>query len=118
MATDPTTLGQDSFQSRTDAVRPGAHESVREGLKITRRYTRAGQDPYETVEWARRSSKITNPDGTVVFEMDDAEIPASWSQVATDIMVSKYFRKAGVPPTENGGAAGRGREQGASAAGA
>jgi hypothetical protein len=44
-----------------------------------------------------RSSRITNPDGSVVFEMNDAEVPASWSQLATDIMVSKYFRKAGVP---------------------
>ena len=40
---------------------------------------------------------ITNPDGSVVFQMDDVEVPASWSQLATDIVVSKYFRKAGVP---------------------
>ncbi|MEZ4571669.1 MAG: hypothetical protein R2849_15310 [Thermomicrobiales bacterium] len=60
MATDPTTLGQDSFQSPTNRVHPGAHESVRDGLKITRRYTEAGQDPYDTIEWASRSSRITN----------------------------------------------------------
>ena len=67
------------------------------GLRITRRFTEAGKDPYESFEWSRRDSRITNPDGSIVFEMTDAEIPAQWSQVASDIMVSKYFRKAGVP---------------------
>jgi ribonucleoside-diphosphate reductase alpha chain len=66
-------------------------------MKISRKFTTAGVDPFSTVEWVRRSSKITNPDGSVVFEMKDAEMPASWSQLAVDIMVSKYFRKAGVP---------------------
>jgi ribonucleoside-diphosphate reductase alpha chain len=51
-------------------------------------------------QWEKRTSRITNPDGTVVFEMTDAEIPADWSQLATDIMVSKYFRKAGVPQVD------------------
>jgi ribonucleoside-diphosphate reductase alpha chain len=67
------------------------------GLRIERRFTTEGTSPYDTIEWMRRDSRIANPDGSVVFEMTDAEIPASWSQVATDIMVSKYFRKAGVP---------------------
>jgi len=66
-------------------------------MKITRQFTTAGSDVYDSVEWSKRSSRITNPDGSVVFEMTGAEIPASWSQLATDIMVSKYFRKAGVP---------------------
>ncbi len=66
-------------------------------MKITRRFTKDGQDPFSTAQWTRRSSRITNPDGSIVFEMDDAEVPESWSQLATDIMVSKYFRKAGVP---------------------
>lgn len=66
-------------------------------MKITRKFTTAGQDPFTTVRWVRRSSKITNPDGTVVFSMEDAEVPETWSQLATDIMVSKYFRRAGVP---------------------
>ncbi|MCL1601773.1 MAG: vitamin B12-dependent ribonucleotide reductase [Actinomycetia bacterium] len=66
-------------------------------LSIERRFTTEGVDPYDTVEWSLRDSRITNPDGSIVFEMTDAEIPASWSQVAADIMVSKYFRKAGVP---------------------
>lgn len=73
------------------------------GLTIERRFTVAGEDVYDSVEWDSRDSKITNPDGSVVFEMSGAEIPAQWSQVAADIMVSKYFRKAGVPQFDDAG---------------
>src|SRR5437773_9580462 len=66
-------------------------------MKITRRFTHSGQDPFSSASYDRRTSRISNPDGSVVFEMNDAEIPKQWSQLATDIMVSKYFRKAGVP---------------------
>ncbi len=66
-------------------------------MKIPRKFTVAGTDPFATVKWVKRSSKITNPDGSVVFETNDAEVPETWSQLATDIMVSKYFRRAGVP---------------------
>ncbi len=69
-------------------------------MKITRRFTKEGTDVYSLFHWSRRTSRITNPDGTVVFEMNDAEVPEGWSQLATDIMVSKYFRKAGVPQTD------------------
>ncbi|MFZ4572969.1 MAG: LAGLIDADG family homing endonuclease [Phycisphaerales bacterium] len=69
-------------------------------MKITRKFTHAGKDPFASVEWGKRSSRITNPDGSVVFEMKDAEVPETWSQLATDIMVSKYFRKAGVPKAD------------------
>ena len=72
-------------------------------MKITRRFTKPGQDVFASVEWEKRTSRISNPDGSIVFEMNDAEIPTSWSQLATDIMVSKYFRKAGVPLTDQGG---------------
>ena len=72
-------------------------------MKITRRFTKAGQDAFAGVEWEKRTSRIANPDGSVVFEMNDAEIPATWSQLATDIMVSKYFRKAGVPQVDGHG---------------
>lgn len=67
------------------------------GLSIPRVFTTPGSDPLEEVRYDRRTSRISNTDGSVVFEMEDAEIPIAWSQVATDIMVSKYFRKAGVP---------------------
>ncbi len=69
-------------------------------MKINRRFTKAGVDIYSTVKFEKRTSKISNVDGSVVFEMKDAEIPADWSQLATDIMVSKYFRKAGIPQTD------------------
>ena len=74
-----------------------------EGLRITRRFTEAGKDPYDQFQWSKRDSRIANPDGSVVFEMTDAEIPSHWSQVASDIMVSKYFRKAGVPQFDDSG---------------
>jgi len=70
-------------------------------MKITRRFTTEGTDPFASSEWTTRSSRITNPDGSVVFEMPDAEVPVGFSQLATDIMVSKYFRKAGVPQLES-----------------
>lgn len=72
-------------------------------MKIERRFTKAGQDVYGMFAWAKRTSRITNPDGSVVFEMKDAEVPAHWSQLATDIVVSKYFRKAGVPQRDEKG---------------
>ena len=74
-----------------------------EGLRIERRFTTEGESPYDTVQWSRRDSRITNPDGSIVFEMLDAEVPSTWSQVAADIMVSKYFRKAGVPQHDRKG---------------
>ena len=67
------------------------------GLRVARRYTRPGVDPLDQVAWDRRKTVIANPDGSVVFQMDDVEVPATWSQLATDIVVSKYFRKAGLP---------------------
>ncbi|MCZ6457650.1 MAG: vitamin B12-dependent ribonucleotide reductase [Actinobacteria bacterium] len=78
-------------------------QSMSEGLRITRHFTEAGNDPYDRLDWSTRDSRIINPDGSVVFEMTDAEIPSQWSQVALDIMVSKYFRKAGVPQYDENG---------------
>jgi len=69
------------------------------GLNVDRFFTTAEVHPYAEVKWDKRKTVISNPDGTVVFEMDNAEVPESWSQLATDIAVSKYFRKAGVPGT-------------------
>jgi len=69
------------------------------GLRVPRRHTRPGVDPLDEVRWEKRRTVIGNPDGSVVFQMDDVEVPAAWSQLATDIVVSKYFRKAGVPGT-------------------
>ena len=68
-------------------------------MKLERRHTTPGQNPLDQVEYVRKTSVITNPDGSEVFRMDHAEVPAEWSQLATDIVVSKYFRKRGVPET-------------------
>ncbi|MBA4600882.1 vitamin B12-dependent ribonucleotide reductase [Thermoactinomyces mirandus] len=72
-------------------------------MKITRFFTKKGQSPYDSVEYSKRDCRITDPNGTVVFEMTDVEVPKAWSQVASDILVSKYFRKAGVPQTDEKG---------------
>ena len=66
-------------------------------MQIARRFTRSGHDPFESIEFVPRSSRITNPDGSVVFEATDIMVPKQWSQVAVDILAQKYFRKAGVP---------------------
>jgi ribonucleoside-diphosphate reductase alpha chain len=66
------------------------------GVSVQRRYTTAGQDPLDAVVYERRTSAITNPDGSIVFKMEGADVPATWSQLATDIVISKYFRKAGL----------------------
>jgi ribonucleoside-diphosphate reductase alpha chain len=65
-------------------------------MKITRRFTSAGQSPYETIAFRRATSEIKNPDGSVVFRLDGFFVPEHWSQVAADILAQKYFRKAGV----------------------
>ena len=72
-------------------------------MRITRRFTEPNTDIFSTIEWTTRTSRITNADGSLVFEMNDARVPSSWSQLATDIMVSKYFRKAGVPQVDEHG---------------
>jgi ribonucleoside-diphosphate reductase alpha chain len=77
-------------QGKKSSQRPKA------GATFTRRYTQPGDDALKNVVWERRQSLITNPDGSVVFKMEGAEIPAEWSQLATDIVISKYFRKAGI----------------------
>jgi ribonucleoside-diphosphate reductase alpha chain len=66
-------------------------------MRIERRYTKEGQSPYEAIEFRLTTSEIRNPDGSVVFRAEAVEVPASWSQVASDVLAQKYFRKAGVP---------------------
>ncbi len=72
-------------------------------MKVSRRFTRAGADPYEDIQFVERSSEIRNPDGTVVFRMDGVLVPEGWSQVAVDVLVQKYYRKAGVPQLDDDG---------------
>ena len=66
-------------------------------MKIERAFTTAGTCPYEGVAFRTAVSEIRNPDGSVVFKLDEIDVPAAWSQVAVDVLAQKYFRKAGVP---------------------
>ncbi|MEW6543310.1 MAG: LAGLIDADG family homing endonuclease [Nitrospirota bacterium] len=66
-------------------------------MRIERRFTQKGQGPYAGISFVKRSSEIRNPDGSVVFRLDDIAVPEHWSQLAVDILAQKYFRKAGVP---------------------
>jgi hypothetical protein len=66
-------------------------------MKIDRLFVKKGESAFDSIEFDTRSSVIRNPDGSIVFEMNDIKVPAHWSQVATDIIAQKYFRKAGVP---------------------
>jgi ribonucleoside-diphosphate reductase alpha chain len=81
------------FGNDTDAlmVIKGTH------MRINRTFTKAGQSPYADMDFRLAKSEIRNPDGSLVFHMENVEVPGSWSQVATDIIAQKYFRKAGVP---------------------
>ena len=73
------------------------------GLKIQRFFTESGKDPFSYFEYEFRTSRISNPDGSVVFEMKNVEVPKTWSQVATDILAQKYCRKKGVPQLDSAG---------------
>src|SRR5580765_2947468 len=66
-------------------------------MKIERRFTKDGQSPYADIAFRLTTSEIRNPDGSVVFRAENVEVPESWSQVASDVLAQKYFRKAGVP---------------------
>lgn len=66
-------------------------------MKFLRKFTRDGQTPYEMFKYTFRQSVLKNPDGSPVFSMDNVEVPTQWSQLATDILAQKYFRKTGVP---------------------
>ena len=67
------------------------------GLQFRRRFTRDDVNVFDQFEYDYRTSVIRNPSGEVVFEMTNVEVPKQWSQIATDILAQKYFRKAGVP---------------------
>ena len=66
-------------------------------MKIERQFTEAGKGAYVDLDFVTTVSEIRNPDGTIVFRLDDVEVPRTWSQVASDVIAQKYFRKAGVP---------------------
>jgi ribonucleoside-diphosphate reductase alpha chain len=66
-------------------------------MRIARRFTAEGKSPYDGIAFEKRASEIRNPDGSLVFQLQDIEVPAGWSQVACDVLAQKYFRKAGIP---------------------
>ncbi|HEX9703335.1 MAG TPA: adenosylcobalamin-dependent ribonucleoside-diphosphate reductase, partial [Rhodospirillales bacterium] len=66
-------------------------------MKIARHFTKHNDSAYASIEFRKTTSEIKNPDGSVVFRLDEMEVPARWSQVACDVLAQKYFRKAGVP---------------------
>ncbi|WP_434615220.1 vitamin B12-dependent ribonucleotide reductase [Azospirillum sp. B2RO_4] len=66
-------------------------------MRIERRFTHEGQDAYASLGFRQATSEIRNPDGTIVFQQTGIEVPDNFSQVASDILAQKYFRKAGVP---------------------
>ncbi len=74
----------------------------RKGIKVKRSFTRPGVHPFTEIEWEKRSAVISGEKGEVVFEQHDVEIPKSWSQLATNVVVSKYFRgPLGTPQRES-----------------
>ena len=75
-------------------------ETTGKGMKVDRFFTKKGVSAYDLFTYEKRTSVIRNPAGDAVFEMNDVEVPNSWSQVATDILAQKYFRKAGVPQAD------------------
>ncbi len=75
----------------------GPSHNPEQGLRFQRFFTQEGLHPFDAVTFERRDARITSPTGEVVFEMKGVEVPTEWSQLATDILASKYFRKLGVP---------------------
>src|ERR1041385_7999284 len=88
-------------QARTKKSTDTKSASLSQGLEFPRYFTLPGGDPVDEVEWEIRSAVIGNEKGHVVFEQRDVEIPKAWSQQATNIVVSKYFRgQLGAPERE------------------
>ena len=83
--------GQDTDRSRSEAT----------GIRVRRYFTKAGTNPYDEIEWEIRSATIQNESGKLVFEQNNVEVPKAWSQMATNVVTSKYFRgPLGTPQRE------------------
>jgi len=90
-------LAQEGAQS----VKASGSRPKGKGMAVERYYTRPGMHPFDELEWELRSASITGPEGEVLFRQDNVEIPVSWSQMATNVVVSKYFRGGlGTPDRE------------------
>lgn len=86
-----------------DFIQETEERTNEKGMKFERQFTEEGKSPYSLFEYEKRKSTIRNPDGSVVYEMEDIEVPKHWSQVATDIFAQKYIRKKGVPQKDEEG---------------
>src|SRR5882672_10363030 len=86
--------GMAVLEGTTEMGTQGKHDidTAMKGLRFPRVYTRAGMNPYDEVEWELRTAAITNEHGKLVFEQKDVEFPKFWSQMATNVVASKYFR--------------------------
>src|SRR5689334_8119369 len=69
----------------------GSQRLASAGLKVERLFSTEGVSPFDQVEWEKRSAAIKDSEGSVIFKQDDAEMPSTWSQLATNVVVSKYF---------------------------
>jgi ribonucleoside-diphosphate reductase alpha chain len=85
--------------SKDKKSKPKSAKSKESGLSFDRFFTKEGIHPFDEITWEKRDSRILDEKGKVIFELKDAEVPSFFTQLATDIAVSKYFRKAGVPGT-------------------
>src|SRR5450631_3470822 len=89
-----TSMEISSYDAPRPAGRPKSRKTTQpgRGIAFPRFFTRAGVDVYDTCEWELRSAVVTNEKGEIVFEQRDVEVPKFWSQMATNVVVSKYFR--------------------------
>ena len=98
----PSRNGRAVVQVRPPIAKKSARSANAPGLHIERRYTKPGVDVYDTVEWDRRDALISNEKGEKVFEQKNVEMPTNWTQLATNVVVSKYFRgHVGTPERES-----------------
>ena len=96
MALEISSVSKNTVKQGNGAAKNADLSSKSGGLGIERRFTTPATNPLDDVTYELRDSVITNPDGSVVFELRGAEVPTGWSQLASDIAISKYFRKAGI----------------------
>jgi ribonucleoside-diphosphate reductase alpha chain len=95
-------MASSSMPQKNEPTVGEERDKVKSGLKIERYFTRAGVHPYDEIEWELRSASISNEKGNVVFEQSNVEIPKAWTQMATNVVVSKYFRgPLGAPQREH-----------------
>ena len=98
-ATEAPLGHRDGHRDAHQSGHQSGHRGAADARLIHRRFTRPGKDPFADIPLEVRDARIQNPDRTVVFEMHGVEVPSDWSQLASDILASKYFRKTGVPGT-------------------